>query len=132
MMKDDIILTSGEYIIDPEAKDWLDRVCRTINDAVGDYPKMRVYPYRKDRCNYLALDFDECNTDASGRSRRRFSLTIAIVPYGKNSLNYPEVGCNDLDSTILDSFDAITIAAHLALRLRAEVAFNLPLSMIAP
>jgi hypothetical protein len=125
-MKNDTVLTSGEYLVDPETKDWLDRVCRTIHEAVGDRPKMRMYPYRKDGCNYLALDFDERDTGSSGRSGRWFSLTIAMVPYGKNSLDYPEIGCNDLSVTILDSFDAITIAAHIASRLKAEVAFNLP------
>ncbi|MGC9217589.1 hypothetical protein [Acidithiobacillus sp.] len=132
MVKDDIILTNGEYIIDHEAKDWLDQVCRTIKDAVGNHPKMRMYPYRKDRCNYLAVDFDEHNTDASGRPRKWFSLTIAIAPCGKVTLDRPEIGCNDLVPTIRDSFDAITIVAHLASRLRAEVAFNLPLSIAEP
>ena len=130
-MKDDIILTNGEFIIDQVAKDWLDQVCRTIKDAVGDHPTMRMYPYRKDRCNYLAVDFDKRHTDAFGQPRKWFSLTIAIAPYGKMRLDCPEIGCKDLVPTIRDSFDAITIAAHLASRLRAEVAFNLPLPIMA-
>jgi hypothetical protein len=127
-----VILTSGEYIIDLEAKIWLDQVCETIKNVVGDQPKMRIYPYRKDRCNYLALDFDESNTDTSGRLRRWFSLTIVIAPYGKIKLDRPEADDKDLVPTIRDSFDAITIAAHLASRLKAEVAFNLPFPIANP
>lgn len=131
-MKDDIILTNGEFIIDHEAKVWLGQICRAIKDAVGDHPKMRVYPYRKDRCNYLAVDFDERHTDTSGQPPKWFSLTIAIAPHGKMKLDCPEIGCKDLVPTIRDSFDAITIVAHLASSLRANVSFNIPLPRVAP
>ncbi len=131
-MKDDTILTNGEFIIDHETEDWLDQLCKTIKDTVGDHPTMLMYPYRKDRCNYLAVDFDERLTEGSGQTRKGFSLTIAVAPYGKTRLDYPGIGCKDLVPTIRDSFDAITIAAHLGLRLRAEVAFNLPLPIVAP
>jgi hypothetical protein len=124
-VKDDIILTNGEFIIDHEAKVWLDQVCGTIKDAVGDHPKMRMYPYRKDGCDYLAMDFDESVGNVTGRKPNGFSLTIAIAPYGKCELEIPKVGCQELVPTIRDSLDAITIAGILATRLNATVFFNL-------
>lgn len=112
MVESESLLMNGDTVFERETEEWLRRVALAVEIAVGTAPDARLLPYRKG-CGYLGLDFFERGFYGTRHGCRSFSITIAIAPYGKPSLDEPQPNCDSIEPTVLDGVDAICMASIL-------------------
>lgn len=122
------ILTNGDLLLDQNLANWIDKMVAYLLENVGESPVVWISTYRRDGASYLAVDFRNQNIfRETGYLKKFFSLTILSSDVlAKMDLELPKSGDRDLSIAVQDGLDSITIAAHLANRLRARIIeFNL-------
>ncbi|MBU2772458.1 hypothetical protein HMI48_00585 [Acidithiobacillus ferrooxidans] len=82
------VLTSDGKPTDPATKDWIDQIADAIRKRCGEYPRLRMYAYRNNRTDYLAMDFDPTEPEIRGG----FSITMSVSGQDKVSLELPKKG----------------------------------------
>ncbi|ACK79511.1 hypothetical protein RU820_05920 [Acidithiobacillus ferrooxidans] len=113
-------LTSDGKPADPITKDWIDQIADAIRKRCGKYPRMRMYAYRNNGTDYLAMDFDPTEPEIRGG----FSITMSVSGQDKVSLELPKKGEFEIVPGVTDWVDAMTLANLLCQSLVAWTEFN--------
>ncbi len=114
------VLTSDGKPTDPATKDWIDQLADAIRKRCGKYPRMRMYAYRNNGTDYLAMDFDPTEPEIYGG----FSITMSVSSQDKVSLELPKKGEFEIVPGVTDWVDAMTLANLLCQSLVAWTEFN--------
>ena len=114
------VLTSDGKPTDPATKDWIDQIADAIRKRCGEYPRLRMYAYRNNRTDYLAMDFDPTEPEIRGG----FSITMSFSGQDKVSLELPKKGEFEIVPGVTDWVDAMTLANLLCQSLVAWTEFN--------
>lgn len=85
---------------------------------------MRMYAYRNNRVEYLAMDFDPTKPAQRGKIHGGFSITMSVHSADKVGLDVPGEGVFELEPSVSNWVDALTLANMLCQKLGAKVEFN--------
>ena len=80
------VLTSDGKPTDPATKDWINQIADAIRKRCGEYPRLRMYAYRNNRTDYLAMDFDPTEPEICGGARSRMKCNT-YGPKGPEVMN---------------------------------------------
>lgn len=120
-----IILTASAYAVTtPEVKSWVDAVGNAILSRCGPRPSLKMYAYRHDLVDFLALDFDKTTAAPRGKVYGGFSITMSAHPDDKINLEVPSERVFEIQPSVNNWVDALNLAQMLCAKVEASLSFN--------